>query len=58
MTALAAAVMLVWAYVALRVLHSVVQCGYNKIEHRFAAFAASCLVLIGLYAKLVFALIA
>ena len=34
-----------WAYVALRVAHSLVQCFYNRVALRFAVFAASSLVL-------------
>ena len=37
-----------WAYVALRVLHSLVQTLVNKIELRFALFALSSLVLIAM----------
>jgi hypothetical protein len=39
---------LAWAYVALRVIHSLVQALINKIEVRFALFAVSSLMLIGL----------
>jgi hypothetical protein len=37
-----------WAYIALRVIHSLVQTLINKIEVRFALFALSSLVLIAL----------
>ena len=39
---------LAWAYVGLRVVHSLVQSLINKIELRFAIFFISSLVLIGL----------
>jgi hypothetical protein len=39
---------LAWAYVGLRVAHSVVQAVINKIEIRFTLFAVSSLVLIAL----------
>ncbi len=39
---------LAWAYVGLRVLHSLIQAVINKIELRFAIFFLSSLVLIGL----------
>jgi hypothetical protein len=39
---------LAWAYVGLRVVHSLVQAIINKIELRFAIFFLSSLVLIGL----------
>lgn len=38
--------MLGWAYVALRVIHSLVQATVNKVMVRFAVFASSSLVLI------------
>lgn len=41
-------VALAWGYVALRVLHSLVQVVWNKIEVRFAIFFVSSLVLFGL----------
>lgn len=34
-----------WAFVALRALHSLIHCTYNKIMHRFYAYLASSLVL-------------
>ena len=39
---------LAWAYVGLRVVHTLIQTLWNKIEVRFLAFAASSLVLIAL----------
>lgn len=39
-----------WAYVALRVLHSLVQVTVNKVMVRFAIFALSSFVLMGLVA--------
>lgn len=39
---------LAWAYVALRVLHSVVQATFNKVVVRFTLFALSSLVLMAL----------
>ncbi len=47
---------LAWAYVGLRVVHSVFQSTVNKIEVRFAFFALSSLVLIALTARAVMAL--
>jgi hypothetical protein len=38
-----------WAYVALRALHSLIHCTYNKVMHRFAAFLASFALLVGLW---------
>lgn len=34
-----------WAYVALRAVHSAIQCTVNKVMPRFMAYALSCLVL-------------
>lgn len=39
---------LAWAYVALRIVHSLVQSLFNKIEVRFAVFTLSSLVLLAL----------
>jgi hypothetical protein len=39
---------LAWLYVGLRVVHSIVQATWNKIEARFGVFFLSSLVLIGL----------
>lgn len=43
---------LAWLFVALRVLHSVIQCSYNKVMHRFQAYLAGSLVLLLLWARL------
>ena len=40
-----------WAYVALRVIHSLVQATINKVTLRFALFAMSSLVLIALVVR-------
>lgn len=49
---------LAWAYVAARVLHSGIHCTYNKVMHRFRAFALSLLLLLVLWAVLGYGLIA
>ena len=41
-----------WAYVALRLVHSVVHCSYNRVMHRFSAYVASCLLLLLIWARL------
>jgi hypothetical protein len=46
---------LAWTYVALRVVHSLVQALVNKIELRFAVFALSSIVLIVLTVRAAFA---
>jgi hypothetical protein len=48
---------LAWAYVALRVVHSVIHCTYNRVRHRFYAFAASTLVLCALWIALAIRLV-
>jgi hypothetical protein len=39
---------LAWAYVGLRVVHTLVQTTFNRVEVRFAVFFLSSLALIGL----------
>ncbi|MDY0022621.1 MAPEG family protein [Arenimonas caeni] len=36
---------LAWAFVVLRVLHSAIHCGYNKVRHRFLVYLLGALVL-------------
>jgi hypothetical protein len=43
---------LAWAYVALRVVHSWIHCTYNRVRHRFYAFALGTLVLVVLWGVL------
>lgn len=38
-----------WLYVALRATHSAIHCTYNRVRHRFIAYVASTLVLLGLW---------
>jgi len=45
-----------WLYVALRVIHSLVQATVNKVTLRFAVFVASSLVLLALIARAAIAL--
>ena len=40
---------LAWLYVVLRVIHSLIQCGYNKVMHRFYVFFTSIWVLLGMW---------
>lgn len=48
----AATLALAWAFVALRIVHSAIQCGYNKVMHRFYAYAAGGLALWALWARI------
>lgn len=38
-----------WTFVALRLVHSVIQCTYNKVFHRFLVFIAGYVLLAGLW---------
>ncbi|RDZ28306.1 MAPEG family protein [Lysobacter silvisoli] len=48
---------LAWAFVVLRVLHSLIHCGYNKVMHRFLAYVAGALVLWALWGYLAWGLL-
>ena len=43
---------LAWVFVVLRIAHSAIQCGYNRVLHRFAVYAAGGFVLLALWALL------
>jgi hypothetical protein len=43
------AIALAWAYVALRVVHSLIHLTYNHVLHRLAAFSLSTVALVGLW---------
>jgi hypothetical protein len=43
------AVALAWAYVALRIVHSLIHLTYNRVQHRLVAFAMSNVVLAALW---------
>ncbi|MBN8884384.1 MAG: MAPEG family protein [Rudaea sp.] len=47
---------LAWVFVALRIVHSVIHCSYNKVMHRFYAYVSSSLVLWILWGVLAFGL--
>jgi hypothetical protein len=47
---------LAWAYVALRVLHTLIQCTFNNVTLRFSVFALSTLALMAIAAREVAAL--
>jgi hypothetical protein len=40
---------LAWLYVALRVIHSLIQCSYNKVMHRFYVFFTSVWVVLAIW---------
>ena len=37
--------LLAWAFVVMRIVHSAIQCSYNKVMHRFRAYVAGGLLL-------------
>lgn len=39
-----------WAYVGLRALHSLIHVSYNRVMHRFLVYAASTVLLFGMWA--------
>lgn len=43
---------LAWLYVALRAVHSIIQCSYNKVMHRFYVFFGSISVLSAIWVML------
>jgi hypothetical protein len=45
-------VQLAWGFVALRAVHSVVHCTYNRVMHRFIAYALSSLFLLFIWVRL------
>lgn len=45
-----------WIFVALRIVHSLIQCTYNKVFHRLAVFLTSFALLIGMWVAFVAAL--
>jgi hypothetical protein len=54
----AATLGLAWAFVALRVAHSAIQCTYNQVMHRFFAYLLGGLALWSLWAVLAWGLLA
>ena len=51
-------VALAWAYVASRVLHTLIHATYNRVMHRFAVFSISSVILIALFVNIVLAYLA
>ena len=52
----ASAVTLAWIYFGLRVVHSLVHLTYNRVRHRLVVYAASTVVLVMLWTRLLAAL--
>ena len=45
-----------WAFVALRITHSIIHCSYNRVTHRLAAFATGFCLLVVLWVAFVVSL--
>jgi hypothetical protein len=43
-------ILLAWVYVASRVIHSIIQCTYNSVMHRFLLFFVGSAALVGMVA--------
>ena len=50
-------VLMAWAYVALRIIHSGIHVTYNRVIHRFSAYVISTLILWCIWARLGYLLI-
>jgi hypothetical protein len=48
---------LAWLFVALRYAHSAIHCSYNNVNHRFLAFAGSCVVVWAMWARVAWQLV-
>lgn len=48
---------LAWAFVGLRGLHSLIQCSYNRVVHRFIAYALATLALFAYLGRLAWVLV-
>lgn len=48
----AATLALAWAFVAARVVHSAIQCTYNKVMHRFRAYLFGAAILLALWGRI------
>ena len=40
-----------WAFAVLRIVHSVIQCTYNKVMHRFRAYLLGAAILLALWVR-------
>lgn len=49
---------LAWIFVVLRLIHSIIQCSYNRVVHRFFVFLASLFLLGGMWIGWVISLLA
>ena len=49
--------LLAWLFVVLRIVHSAIHCGYNKVMHRFRVYLTSVLVLFAIWLRLAWGLL-
>jgi hypothetical protein len=49
---------LAWAFAAARALHSAIHCGYNKVMHRFRAYLLGAAILLALWLRVAWHLLA
>lgn len=49
---------LAWLFVLTRIAHSIIQCSYNRVMHRFAVFLAGFFLLVAMWAMYALAFIA
>ena len=49
---------LAWAFVAARVVHSAIHCSYNKVMHRFRAYLLGAAILLALWVRVAWHLLA
>ncbi len=47
---------LAWGYVVLRFIHTFIHISYNNVTHRFCIYVLSCLLLLWMWVRLLFAL--
>jgi len=45
-------ILMAWAYVALRLIHTLVHTTYNNVIHRLLVFGASCFLVVGMWIRL------
>jgi len=48
-------VMLAWGFVGLRAIHSIIQCTYNRVMHRFLVFFTGSIVLMVMFVRVMLA---
>jgi hypothetical protein len=49
---------LAWLFVGLRIVHSLIQCTYNKVMHRFAVFLAGLFLVMAMWLAFIVSILA